>query len=183
MLKLLLKEEKQKIRKDYLFRFLTLLFSGLSVISILFLLSLIPSYFILKLDQKVLNEKLSVAQDDALNIERQRLKEQLSSLQKTLNIVDDPTNQISMYIQSITEKQSRDISLLNINYEKESGKPAIVLQGNANSRQSLASFINSLEQVPEFESVNLPFSSFARDTNIPFSITIYLKSAESETSQ
>lgn len=175
MLKLLLKEEKKQIKKEYLLRFFTLLFMTLSFVLVLFLVSLVPSYFILKLDQKIINEKLSVAQNSELNQERQDLKKQLSDLQKVLNIVSSPTTEISSYIQSITERQPRDISILNIAYTKEGGKPNIVLQGNANSRGSLAGFIDELEKVAEFESINLPFSSFVRDVDIPFSITIYIK--------
>lgn len=176
MLNLLLKEEKQEIKKEYLFRYLTIALFCLSGIFILCIGSLIPSYFLLKVDQEVLNQELSVAQDAELNSDRQRLKEKLADLQKTLNIVDTPSSQISIFIQKITEIQPRDINLLNIDFSNDDLGPKILLQGNANTRGSLASFIDSLETVPEFENVNLPFSSFARDSDIPFSITINLKS-------
>lgn len=172
MLKLLLNEKKNELRKEYLFRYLTVLFFGLSGILVLFLISLIPVYFILKIDQKVLTEELSVAQDAELNADRSRLKEKLTSLQEVLNIVDTPSVEISGYIQKITERQPRDISILNIDFDKNADTQTIVLQGNANSRGSLATFIDSLETVEEFSTVNLPFSSFTRDSDIPFSITI-----------
>jgi multidrug efflux pump subunit AcrB len=178
MLSLLLKEEKREIRKEYLFRYLTILFFGVAGIIFLVSASLIPSYFLLKIDQKVLNQELSVAQDAELNSDRQRLKEKLAELQKTLNIVDTPSVEVSGFIQSITEKQPRDINILNINFSELAGVKNIVLQGTANSRGSLAGFIDSLETVPEFKSVNLPFSSFTRDSDIPFSITINLESEQ-----
>lgn len=174
MLKLLLNEKKKEIKKEYSLRYLTILFFGLAGIFVLFIISLIPVYFILKIDQKVLNEELSVAQDSELNSDRTRLKEKLSSLQQTLNIVDTPSIEISGYIQKITERQPRDISILKIDFDKNENSQTIILQGNANSRGSLATFIDSLETVDEFETVNLPFSSFTRDSDIPFSITINL---------
>lgn len=172
MLKLLLKEEKNVIKKEYIFRFLTILFFGLSAVIALFLISLVPTYFLLKIDQKVLTQELDVAQDSELNIERKKLKEKLADLQQTLNIVDTPNTEISFYIQKITERQPRDVSILNLSFEKVGGKEVVTVQGNANGRSSLASFIDVLEEVPEFENVNLPFSSFTRDSDIPFSITI-----------
>jgi hypothetical protein len=174
MLNLLLKEEKKEIKKEYLFRFITILFLGISSILILVVVSLIPSYFLLKVDQKVVGQELSVAQDVELNADRQRLKEKLSELQKTLNVVDTKYPAVSLYLQSITEKQPRDINILSIDFSKSNEINSVVLQGTANSRGSLASFVDSLETVPQFESVNLPFSSFARDSDIPFSITINL---------
>jgi multidrug efflux pump subunit AcrB len=174
MLKLLLNEKKKELKKEYLFRYLTILLFGLSGILILFLISLVPIYFILKIDQKVLKEELSVAQDAELNADRSRLKEKLTSLQQTLNIVDTPSVEVSGYIQKITERQPRDISILNISFDKNTDSQTIILQGNANSRGSLATFIDSLETIEEFSTVNLPFSSFTRDSDIPFSITISL---------
>lgn len=174
MLKLLLKKEKDEIKKEYVFRFLIILFLGLSSIMFLFLISLTPSYVVLKIEEKNLNNELNLAQDSELNSDRKRLKDKLVSLQKTLNIVDTPKSKISYYIQKITEKQLRDISISGISFLKQTDVDSIVLDGNANSRASLASFITALESVPEFESVNLPFSSFARDAEIPFTITINL---------
>lgn len=176
MLKLLLKKEKDEIKKEYISRFLIVLFFGLSSVLILFLISLTPAYVVLKIEQKNLNNELNLAQDSDLNADRKRLKDKLETLHKTLDIVDTPKSEISTYIQKITEKQLRDINILGISFAKQAEKNSIILDGNANSRSSLASFIGDLETVPEFESVNLPFSSFARDFEIPFSITINLRS-------
>lgn len=172
MLNLLLTEEKKEIKKEYVFRYVTIFFFGLSAIFTLIFISLIPTYVLLKLDQKVLNQELSVAQDAQLNSDRQRLKEKLADLQKTLNIVDTENSNIAYYIQSITDKQPRDINILKIDFKKTETSKSIVIQGTSNSRGGLASFIDVLETVPEFTSVNLPFSSFARDADVPFSITI-----------
>ncbi|MBP9763339.1 MAG: hypothetical protein KBD10_01165 [Candidatus Pacebacteria bacterium] len=176
MLKLLLNKENKEIKREYAIRFAILFLFGLSGVLFLFLISLIPAYFLLKVDQKVLTQELSVAQDSGLNADRKRLKEKLSSLQQTLNIVDTPNNDISYYIQKITERQPRDINILSINIENKSEKRFIVMQGVANSRSGLSSFVKTLEDVTEFESVVLPFSSFTKETEIPFSVTINLVS-------
>lgn len=181
MLNLLLTEEKKEIKKDYLFRYVSILLFCLSGVSLLIILTMIPSYVLLKIDQKVLRQELSVAQDDQLNEDRKRLKEKLADLQKTLNIVDTTQINSSLYLQKITEIQPRDINILNIDFIKESGANKIVLKGNANSRASLAAFIDLLEGVPEFSAVNLPFSSFARDSDIPFSININLINNDNDT--
>lgn len=176
MLKLLLKEENKEIKKDYLRRVITIVLFGLSGVLVLFLISLIPAYFLLKVDQKVLNQELSVAQNTELNADRNRLKEKLANLQQTLNVIDTPDSDNSYFIQKITERQPRDINILSLNFEEQQDKSVIIVQGTANSRNSLSTFVKSLELVAEFESINLPFSSFAREVDIPFALTIILTS-------
>lgn len=176
MLKLLLKEENKEIKKDYLRRVITIVLFGLSGVLVLFLISLIPAYFLLKVDQKVLNQELSVAQNTELNADRNRLKEKLANLQQTLNVIDTPDSDNSYFIQKITERQPRDINILSLNFEEQQDKSVIIVQGTANSRNSLSTFVKSLELVTEFESINLPFSSFAREVDIPFALTIILTS-------
>lgn len=178
MLKLLLTEEKKEIKKEYIRRILSIVFLGLSIILFLFLVSLLPAFFLLNVDQKVLNQELSVAQDVELNADRQRLKEKLQNLQQTLNLIDTPNSDFSYYIQKITERQPRDINILSLDFTKNANKNSIIVQGVANSRTSLSSFVKVLETVDEFEAVNLPFSSFTREVDIPFSITIYLKDTQ-----
>lgn len=180
MIKLLLKEEKKEIKKEYAFRFLIILFLGLSFVSIFLLISLIPSYFLLKVNQKVLIQELSVAQNVELNTDRQKLKDKLNELQKILDIVDTKNYNISYNIKNITDRQSRDINIQNLEFSNENSQEIFLIQGVANTRGSLASFIDTLETIPEFEYVNLPFSSFARDTDIPFSIKINLLSQTNE---
>lgn len=184
MLRLLLKEESKKIKREYVYRFLILLFAGLSSILILFLISLLPAYFLLKIDKKVLSEEVKISQNSELNSDRKQLKEKLNALRETLNTLDTNQYQISYFIQKITEKQPRTVNISTISFDsKGSGsinRSNINIQGNANSRESLADFAKSLEDVDGFESVVLPFSSFAKDTEIPFSITIILKSLEDE---
>jgi len=180
MIKILLKEEKKDIKKEYIFRFFTILLLGLSFVSIFVTVSLIPSYFLLKIDQKVLSQELNMAQNTELNSDRQKLKDKLYELQKILDIVDTNNSNIAYNIQNITQRQSRDINIQNLEFSTENSQEIFLIQGVANTRGSLASFIDALETVPEFKSVNLPFSSFARDTDIPFSITINLPTQTNE---
>lgn len=184
MLRLLLKEESKKIKKEYIYRFFMLLLSGLSGILVLFLISLLPAYVLLKTDKEVLTEEVKISQNSELNADRKRLKERLNNLRDTLNTLDTKQYEISSFIQQITERQPRTVNISTIAFDSKSSgaieKSNIIIQGTANSRESLASFSKSLEEVEGFESVALPFSSFAKDTEIPFSITILLKSLDEE---
>ena len=54
--------------------------------------------------------------------------------------------------------------------------PTITIQGIAKDRDSLLSMNQALQGESVFASVNLPISDLALDTNIPFSMTITVKS-------
>ncbi len=48
----------------------------------------------------------------------------------------------------------------------------VVVQGTASNRRSLSSFKDALEASPLFETAQLPISDLARDTNLPFMVTL-----------
>lgn len=178
MLKLLLKEESKKIKREYISRFFILILLGFSVSLILFLISLLPAFVLIKADQKVLNEELKVAQNEELNSDRVKLKEKLNDLKSLLNILDVKQYEISYLIQKVTERQTRSISISSFSFDANylSENSTFTIQGNANNRESLADFVSELQKVDEFKTASLPFSSFAKDSEIPFSITIKLPS-------
>jgi hypothetical protein len=65
------------------------------------------------------------------------------------------------------------ITLSDISYQIQTATSAsITLQGRAADRQSLLSFTQTLETNGHFQNVDLPVSSFAKDTDIDFSISL-----------
>lgn len=180
MLKLLLKEESKRIKKNYISRFITLILYGFSAILFLFLISIIPAFVLLKIDQKILNEELKIAQNEELNKDRIQLKEKLNNLKHLLNILDTKQYETSYLIQKVTERQNRSISISSFSFDlnQETENPSFTIQGNANNRESLADFVSELQKVEEFKTASLPFSSFAKEAEIPFSITIKIPKIE-----
>ncbi len=63
------------------------------------------------------------------------------------------------------------------------GEEQIQVQGFASSRIALASFKNTLEASPLFLTALVPIADLARDTNLPFLITIALDGGMATTSQ
>ncbi len=54
----------------------------------------------------------------------------------------------------------------------------ITIQGLASTRNALASFKNALESSVMFEKADIPISDLARDTNLPFVVTVTLSEEE-----
>lgn len=66
---------------------------------------------------------------------------------------------------------------------KENELPSkIQVQGVATNRSALASFKNTLEASPFFLSALVPIADLARDTNLPFLVTIELEAGATTTS-
>lgn len=65
---------------------------------------------------------------------------------------------------------------------KNGGLSQIVIQGVADTRRTLASFKTTLEASDTFEEAVIPISDLARETELPFAITVTLSSGEKEPS-
>lgn len=60
----------------------------------------------------------------------------------------------------------------------EEAAPEILVQGHATNRNALATFKTALEDNALFETATVPISDLARDTNLPFVVTITLATPE-----
>lgn len=73
--------------------------------------------------------------------------------------------------------RSADSGIVFMNFQAshtEGALTEIVVQGTAKSRNTLASFKTVLEESPLFEKAVIPIADLARDTNLPFAVTITL---------
>lgn len=68
------------------------------------------------------------------------------------------------------------ISIIGLTYTApDAGKPGIVVvAGSATTRDALRAYQLALEQAPFVASADLPVSAYAKDTDIPFQITLTL---------
>jgi hypothetical protein len=67
------------------------------------------------------------------------------------------------------------ISLSGFTFAKDTGtttKAQMSVSGIALTRDTLRQYVSSLENIPSIEAVDLPISAYAKDSEIPFTITI-----------
>jgi hypothetical protein len=159
MLRLLLPKKQKEVRGEYLRRFSILLVDA---------------------EARLLAEQVRVATDDTLNTEQRTLTEQIAVYKRRVEILDEAVQpSLSPLLRSVTASQSPQITIASISSdfrENELGtETALILQGVAQNRQALARFQEELVATGDFDLVDLPLSSFARDTNIPFAITLVVE--------
>jgi len=166
MLNILPTKLKKDLQIEYAKRRAIAWLVGLCIVEISFLIFLLPGYISLTYGNKSLATELTpYSQTTPVSSTIQTTNAMLKVLVNHLPYAVHPL------VANIISLQGSSISLSDIMYA-HGVKDTITLQGSASDRASLLAFTKRLEADPHFESVNLPVSSFAKDTNINFSVSM-----------
>lgn len=154
---------------------------ALILINILFVISaimLLPAYVSLtstihgkEAQLERLSDTLAASGDTALS---QRIAT-LSTDLKRLSVLQD-TPPVSSTVRNILATSRSGIVITGLDYTAttRNGSRTVSIMGTAASRDALRTFQIALQQQPFAQSVDLPVSAYAKDTNIPFTITVIL---------
>jgi len=176
MLNLLPTEQKKKITLEYRLKVLWLGAFLLSVLFVIALVGILPSY---------VNEKLKV---DAINQQKEALEKEQNNpanialvkkaeanrvlaryLQKQIEVMGSST--ISSAIQKVLSKKTSTVKIDTISFREKK----LVVSGVADNRNELTSFFQSLKVDGYFTSATLPLSSIAKSVDNNFTIELVVK--------
>ena len=96
----------------------------------------------------------------------------IKSIKQNLSIATLDQRSFISAVNSVVQVQSADIKLTNFSYSYNVGTSTMIISGTALNRLSLQLFQKNLANQKLFNSADLPLSDYAKDTNIPFSITL-----------
>lgn len=175
MYKLLTLKESEKIKKEYFYRRISLILALLSAVIIFTAVALTPSLiFVIKKKEASLftlsavNKPLKITGKENLETWVERTKVELAALSPD-PFPDTPY----VYIQKVLEKKSNDIILNSFIWSRaNNGNKSMRLSGVAKTRQTLLSFQSVLSESGNWTQVELPVSAIAKETNIPFEISL-----------
>lgn len=176
MLRLLLENDRKNIRREYHLRFLNVALLLFSVVLFVWIVSMVPAFINIFSEEKVLSSQRGSTETTELLRDREVLENKFSEVRQRLNILDTEQYVVTDLIREVVSKQVRSVKLNNITFGGKEEKPFMELQGISNNRESLVEFSRELESSEYFVSVDVPFSNFTRDVDIPFTIMISLKS-------
>ena len=97
----------------------------------------------------------------------------LASTTEELGLLGPAPTLVEPFIAEAVSAEVPGISLTNFSFSLSPTTREI--SGISNNRTALVNFAAALEAKPDFTSVNLPVNNLAKDTNIPFTISIALK--------
>ncbi len=96
----------------------------------------------------------------------------INAVMTALRIEKDPVL-YSEIIEEIVRSSGEGVTLSTFRGSHTGEKlSSVVVQGTASNRRSLAAFKNTLEASPLFAEAELPIADLARDTNLPFVVTL-----------
>lgn len=171
-------ERRRQLSRDYLFR-LGVVAAVLVMLLILAATALlIPSYFFLDSSQRAKEARLAKIQQSLAATNDAAISARLTALSNAaarLSALSDAPS-ASATIRTIFAVPRPGIMINGITYRAPTQKtPAsVLLSGTAATRDALRTYQLALENVPFISSADLPVSAFAKDADIPFTITAML---------
>ena len=136
---------------------------------------LIPSYLLLH--GRITEARLAIAQypEDAVG-EKQALDKLITDVNKKISLLQDTTSTAPVHDMILPIlRAANNVSLEDVSWSATEGKKGMIhIAGIAPNRELLKTYADTLSTIPLFTRVDVPLSSFIKDTNIRFRIDITL---------
>ena len=169
---LLPQEDRQRIRKEYRFRSFAVFFALCVVVECFGVVFLLPAYFYAQSRESIaLAQKTSLSKVEGGD---QAILDKLKSLQsKILFLRPEPHVDFSQTIKLILEHLDGAVTIQSISIQaNDASTHNISIRGQAIKRQDLLTFKQNLEKTKNVQSVSIPISDYAQETNLNFSATV-----------
>lgn len=178
MFNLLPETSKEIVRKEYRFRIWTT-FVLMMTISLLFLIIIfLPIYFVSKNIHNSLDHEISNLKNNAVLVDYKAMVDELDSSNKEVSTAKAEIGKrldLQAVISAVEDVRPSNIQIYRFAFSTSGGVQKIFLTGEAKSREALKDFSTKLNGLSQFESVDLPLSSFTKSTEVDFSVTLIIK--------
>ncbi len=178
---LLLKENKDFLKSEYSSRFWIVTCFFLTITLVVLAGFLFATHIKVNVAEKIAKERVSKVESNEISKQRKEFNESAQLLNKQIGFLSSNIVDPSIFVDSIINSSDSDILISNINidlkYIDPSNKKAkesikISLRGTAKNRSSLLSFQETLNGTSLFSLVDIPYSNFAKSTDIQFTATL-----------
>jgi len=182
MVNLLPAEEKLRIKKMYKARLLTstLVFS-LSIIGG-GAVALLPAFFWGFVKDREAEQRLVIIEQIISVEERKNIRKSVADANKKITLLAAAKNKtapVYEIIETILARKTSGISLTAFFSEQKSVdelESSMTISGISKNRSTLLFFVNELREEEMFTEVNLPVSNFTKNRDIPFSVSLMIRS-------
>ncbi len=174
MSNILSQKEKLIIRKEYRMRVFAVTLAFILASILLAIILLIPSFILTLYKGKAvvdLSTKVPERVEDLATF-NQKLEaaKKITAVLTPETVSYTPTAIIDVILKTKTSGNS----VTSITYEKaKDNVVSISVKGEASTRIGLLDFTRALEKQPRINKIDLPVSSFAKDTDIPYTFDIH----------
>jgi len=175
MLNLLIREDRYAIRKEYMQRVFNVFLMATIILAITVLIMKFSIFSFVNTEYTIVEAEKNKIESALLSNEQDEYDKKLSHLEKEFELFNSFKNNPSFYFSKALENRNQEISINDIQIDYLDTGVEIRIGGIAKNRNSLLMFSDTLKTVPEFESVDVPFSSFVKDFDVPFLVSIKVK--------
>lgn len=176
MLNLLIREDRHAIRKEYIFRFILVLLFFLVTASIFWGAVIYSFYIQVNSESEIIIDELEKVRNssDSKNLNQMvALNNEIENLVSQFNVLNfDQSNILEEFLSQKQGGVNLNLISIDLVYNEEGVFANLEALGVSNTREDLVSYQNSLLSLEIFESVKIPFSSFAQNADIPFTVNI-----------
>jgi len=177
MLKLLLREDRYALRKEYFLRVIVIILSLLTCVLIIWSIVLLAPYFQISVEKEIVGKQLEEIKDSNVTKDRIQLEAISEVVAEKIEVLDEAGVAPSYILRYVIEDPVEGIGLntIGINLIKsDSGevKAHVELTGVAGVRTNLVDLQKVLVNKEVFDAVNIPYSNFTVDKDIPFTINV-----------
>ncbi len=172
MTNLLPQEKTQDLHNELLIRLLVVLSVFIFFSLLLFIVVLVPSYFLSKSRLDELHKTVDVFQKSVAFREANSTVDLLNMENAKINILkEDADFSVVDLIKEINAVKPSGIKINGVFYDNDS----LNIAGIASNRETLISFINNLDKSDRFSNADFPVSSLTKSYDIDFSLSVKLK--------
>lgn len=179
MLKLLIGTKRHELRREYLLRLCNVyLFILIIILGVIATLLYIP-YIFVRVEDAVVTEQLATAKTSDGSKQKEDFEKLTKHVEAEHKLFAAPVMRPYKILQELLTIETPGVAITSMNFlkvqEVEGGEISVKIEvaGNASSRDALVAYSKKVQTNPIFKSVDLPFSNFTKESDIPFSATIH----------
>lgn len=175
MFKLVTETERKSIRREYRLRRFGVVLAALTVLSVVGVVGLSPSYILSNLRHTEALEQMRVLKNLEAGDEEAAFRGRLSEANKRLRLLSSrmETAKPSTFVEKVIGEKEESISLTTFSFRADSeSKVELMIGGLASNRQALVAFRDRLGELEAFGEITLPISDLAKDRDINFQIKL-----------
>ena len=167
---------KDSLRRMYLMRFLVVSVLVLFGVLIIQVVGMVPSYVYVEQQQVMYETELAGLGEKLAGAEEQGIQERVSTLEARALALQEGAkgSTASSVFRAVVAVPHAVIKIERLSFTRGKGEvtPSLAIAGVAASRSTLSSYATALSHLPYVSNVDLPISAFAKETEIPFSLTL-----------
>lgn len=139
----------------------------------------VPVYMLIQNQQLINAGMFTDASDQKTSFEKIESEIMAANNTAALLATVKQTTPLNQYVQDIEALANESITVDSYQFSKDNGTlTEVIISGTAANRSSLLDLSDALESDSRFASAEIPLSNLAKDSDIPFMITIVLASEQ-----